>query len=423
MDIKDLRIAIIGLGYVGLPLAIEFSKKFKVIGFDTSDQRINELNNHIDKTGEIESINLREALDSGNLSLSQNPDDLSRSNFYIITVPTPIDDDNLPDLRPLENASSLVGRFLKSNDIVVYESTVFPGATEEVCVPILESQSGLIFNKDFYCGYSPERINPGDKEHTLTNIIKITAGSNKFSSDLIDSVYSSIINAGTHNVSSIKVAEAAKIIENTQRDLNIALINELAIIFNKMDIPTHEVLDAASTKWNFQKFKPGLVGGHCIGVDPYYLTYKSESIGYVPKVILAGRKINDEMSEYVVNRLVTSISQSDIDMESAKLLVLGLAFKANCNDTRNSKAFNLVEKLSAMNFDLTIYDPHVRVSDDFFNQTISQPIIQSEIDFGEYDVILITVLHDEFLDLGLRNPNTKIIFDISGNHPHLTESL
>ena len=423
MDIKDLRIAIIGLGYVGLPLAIEFSKKFKVIGFDTSDQRINELNDHIDKTGEIESVNLREALDTGNLSLSQNPDDLSRSNFYIITVPTPIDDDNLPDLRPLENASSLVGRFLKSNDIVVYESTVFPGATEEVCVPILESQSGLIFNKDFYCGYSPERINPGDKEHTLTNIIKITAGSNKFSSDLIDSVYSSIINAGTHNVSSIKVAEAAKIIENTQRDLNIALINELAIIFNKMDIPTHEVLDAASTKWNFQKFKPGLVGGHCIGVDPYYLTYKSESIGYVPKVILAGRKINDEMSDYVVNRLVTSISQSDIDMESAKLLVLGLAFKANCNDTRNSKAFNLVEKLSAMNFDLTIFDPHVRVSDDFFNQTISQPIIQNEIDFEEYDVILITVLHDEFLDLGLRNPNTKIIFDISGNHPHLTESL
>ena len=423
MELEDIKIGIVGLGYVGLPLAVEFSKKYQVKAFDISENRIDELNKGLDKTHEIDSSALVDQLASGNLKVSSDPYELKDQNFYIVTVPTPINEKNIPDLEPLRDASLLVGKFLKSGDIVVYESTVFPGATEEICVPILEKESSLKFNKDFFCGYSPERINPGDKEHTLTDIVKITSGSNNISSNFIDKVYSSIINAGTYNAPSIKIAEAAKVIENTQRDLNIALINELAIIFEKMNIPTNEVLDAASTKWNFQKFKPGLVGGHCIGVDPYYLTYKSESIGYIPKVILAGREINDGMSDYVVNRLMQSVSKSNLDLNSVEILILGLTFKANCNDTRNSKAFDLIEKLASMNLKLSIFDPNVRIETDIFSANINQPKDLMEVDFENYEVILITVSHDEFKELNLENDTTKIVFDISGDHPNLTDSL
>ena len=423
MRVDNIKIGIIGLGYVGLPLAVEFSKKYQVQGFDTSKTRVNQLNNSIDETCEIDSKILDRTLDNGNVNFSENPDDLKDVNFYIITVPTPIDNKNNPDLKPLKNASLIVGKLLKDGDIVVYESTVFPGATEEICVPILEKESGLVFNEDFFCGYSPERINPGDKKHTLTDIVKITSGSTQFSANLINQVYSSIINAGTYHASSIKIAEAAKVIENTQRDLNIALVNELAIIFNKMNISTHEVLDAASTKWNFQDYRPGLVGGHCIGVDPYYLTYKSESIGYTPKVILAGRKINDGMSDYLVQRLVQSISKSNLDLSRINILILGLTFKENSTDTRNSKAFNVIEQLLSMNLNLTIFDPNVEIPNNTFSSNLNQPKEINEINLEKFDVILITVSHNEFRKLNLNNDKTKVIFDISGHHPDLTESL
>jgi len=423
MRVDNIKIGIIGLGYVGLPLAVEFSKKYQVQGFDTSKTRVNQLNNSIDETCEIDSKVLDRTLDNGNVNFSENPDDLKDVNFYIITVPTPIDNKNNPDLKPLKNASLIVGKLLKDGDIVVYESTVFPGATEEICVPILEKESGLVFNEDFFCGYSPERINPGDKKHTLTDIVKITSGSTQFSANLINQVYSSIINAGTYHASSIKIAEAAKVIENTQRDLNIALVNELAIIFNKMNISTHEVLDAASTKWNFQDYRPGLVGGHCIGVDPYYLTYKSESIGYTPKVILAGRKINDGMSDYLVQRLVQSISKSNLDLSRINILILGLTFKENSTDTRNSKAFNVIEQLLSMNLNLTIFDPNVEIPNNTFSSNLNQPKEINEINLEKFDVILITVSHNEFRKLNLNNDKTKVIFDISGHHPDLTESL
>ena len=423
MRVDNIKIGIVGLGYVGLPLAVEFSKKYQVQGFDTSKTRVNQLNNSIDETCEIDSKVLDRTLDNGNVNFSENPDDLKDVNFYIITVPTPIDNKNNPDLKPLKNASLIVGKLLKDGDIVVYESTVFPGATEEICVPILEKESGLVFNEDFFCGYSPERINPGDKKHTLTDIVKITSGSTQFSANLINQVYSSIINAGTYHASSIKIAEAAKVIENTQRDLNIALVNELAIIFNKMNISTHEVLDAASTKWNFQDYRPGLVGGHCIGVDPYYLTYKSESIGYTPKVILAGRKINDGMSDYLVQRLVQSISKSNLDLSRINILILGLTFKENSTDTRNSKAFNVIEQLLSMNLNLTIFDPNVEIPNNTFSSNLNQPKEINEINLEKFDVILITVSHNEFRKLNLNNDKTKVIFDISGHHPDLTESL
>ena len=423
MRVDNIKIGIVGLGYVGLPLAVEFSKKYQVKGFDTSKTRVNQLNNSIDETCEIDSKILDRTLDNGNILFSENLDDLKDANFYIITVPTPIDRNNNPDLKPLKNASLIVGQVLKDGDIVVYESTVFPGATEEICVPILEKESGLVFNENFFCGYSPERINPGDKKHTLTDIVKITSGSTQFSATLINKVYSSIINAGTYQASSIKIAEAAKVIENTQRDLNIALVNELAIIFNKMNISTHEVLDAASTKWNFQDYRPGLVGGHCIGVDPYYLTYKSESIGYTPKVILAGRKINDGMSDYLVQRLVQSISKSNLDLSRINILILGLTFKENSTDTRNSKAFNVIEQLLSMNLNLTIFDPNVEIPNNTFSSNLNQPKEINEINLEKFDVILITVSHNEFRKLNLNNDKTKVIFDISGHHPDLTESL
>jgi UDP-N-acetyl-D-galactosamine dehydrogenase len=339
LDLSEIRIGIIGLGYVGLPLAVAFGKYRSVVGFDTNITRVSELTNKLDKTLEVEQAELTDAI---HLTYSASPACLSDCNFFIITVPTPIDSNNNPDLTPIKNATETVAKFLKKGDFVVYESTVYPGCTEEFCVPILELLSGLEFNKDFYCGYSPERVNPGDKLHKLIDIKKVTSGSNSDAANIIDSLYGEIIRAGTYKAESIRVAESAKIIENTQRDLNIALINELSIIFNKLNIDTESVLRAANTKWNFLNFKPGLVGGHCIGVDPYYLTYKAHSIGYHPEVILSGRRVNDGMGAYVSSQLIKSMIKKKIQIDGARILVLGLTFKENCPDIRNTKVVDVI---------------------------------------------------------------------------------
>lgn len=387
-------IAIIGLGYVGLPLAVEFGKNRRVIGYDVDEFRIKQLQGGYDETLELTA---RDISNSKKLLFTSKPERLKEAQIFIVTVPTPIDRSNRPDLKCLLQASEDIGKVLKKGDIVVYESTVYPGATEEECVPILELHSGLKFNEDFYCGYSPERINPGDKIHRLTNIIKITSGSTKEVATKVDDLYSSIVVSGTYKASSIKVAEAAKVIENTQRDLNVALMNELAIIFNKLDIDTEEVLKAAGTKWNFLPFRPGLVGGHCIGVDPYYLTHKAEQVGYHPEVILSGRRINDGMSNYVASQLVKCMIQKEINLQNARILVMGLTFKENCPDTRNSRVFNLVKELDQYGFDVTIYDPWIspenrgRYEDLKF---VSFPEEQT------YDAILISVAHTEFINLG-----------------------
>ncbi|KYQ81130.1 Vi polysaccharide biosynthesis protein VipA/TviB [Acinetobacter lactucae] len=354
MQLADLRIAIIGLGYVGLPLAVEFGKKGPVIGFDINQNRINELKSGQDHTLEVTPEELQKA---EQLSFSANLADLEKSNFFIVTVPTPVDQVNRPDLTPLKKASETVGQALKKGDIVVYESTVYPGATEEVCIPILEKISGLKFNQDFFAGYSPERINPGDKVNTLTKIKKITSGSTPEVADTVDAVYASIITAGTHKASSIKVAEAAKVIENTQRDLNIALVNELSVIFDRIGIDTLDVLEAAGSKWNFLPFRPGLVGGHCIGVDPYYLTHKAEEVGYHPQVILAGRRINDNMARYVARNTIKLMLQNGIDVPRAKVGVLGVTFKENCPDIRNSKVADLIKELEFWGAQVVVADP------------------------------------------------------------------
>ncbi|MDC1169414.1 nucleotide sugar dehydrogenase, partial [Candidatus Pelagibacter ubique] len=346
---KDIKIAIVGLGYVGLPLALEFAKKRKVIGFDINEERIKELNSGVDKNLEF---NKEELQNSKQLKFTNSKEDLKYANCFIITVPTPIDELKKPDLRPLLKSSEMIGNIIKKGDLIIYESTVYPGCVEEVCVPVLEKFSNLIFNKDFFCGYSPERINPGDKKHTISNIKKITSGSTPEISDLVDDLYNEIITVGTHKASCIKVAEAAKVIENTQRDLNIALINELSIIFNKLKIDTKEVLDAAGSKWNFLPFKPGLVGGHCIGVDPYYLTYKAESIGYEARIILAGREINDNMGNHVVSELIKEMKKKNIEIKGSKILVMGLTFKENCADIRNSGVNTVIEGLKKYNCNL-----------------------------------------------------------------------
>ena len=353
---KNKKIAIIGLGYVGLPLAIEFGKKREVIGFDINKNRIVELKKNNDSTLEITQ---REFKDSIYLSFTTNLNDLKNCNIFIVTVPTPIDKHKRPDLTALEKSSETVGAVLKKGDIVIYESTVYPGATEEVCVPILEKQSGLIFNKDFYCGYSPERINPGDKKHRIVNIKKVTAGSTPEIATEVDDLYKEIIVAGTHKVNNIKVAEAAKIIENTQRDLNIALINELALIFKKLDIETEEVLEAAGTKWNFLPFRPGLVGGHCIGVDPYYLTHKANEVGYYPEMILAGRRLNNSMGSHIVDQVSKLMTKKHIQIAGANILIMGLTFKENCPDLRNSRVVDLVEEFKNFNCNVDVYDPWI----------------------------------------------------------------
>jgi UDP-N-acetyl-D-galactosamine dehydrogenase len=389
------KIAVIGLGYVGLPLAVEFGKIISVVGFDVNRNRISELIRGVDSTLEITSKDLNE---STYLSLTDNIDDIKDCNIYIITVPTPITSDKQPDLTPLEDASKMIGKVISKNDIVIYESTVYPGATEEVCVPILESQSRLKFNKDFYCGYSPERINPGDKHHRLADIIKITSGSTLEVANKVDSLYQTIITAGTHKASSIKIAEAAKVIENTQRDVNIALINELSIIFNKLNIDTEAVLKAAETKWNFISFRPGLVGGHCIGVDPYYLTYKSLSVGYKPEMILAGRQINDNMGLYVVNQVCDLMAMKKIDIGGSNVLIMGLTFKENCPDLRNTRIVDLILEFKKLNCNVDVYDPWVN------KEIVSKELAASLVDnltAGKYDAVILAVAHDIFKELSV----------------------
>ncbi|HFX6307286.1 Vi polysaccharide biosynthesis UDP-N-acetylglucosamine C-6 dehydrogenase TviB [Acinetobacter baumannii] len=389
-QLEQLKIAIIGLGYVGLPLAVEFGKHKPTIGFDINENRILELKNGHDHTLEVSSDELKHVQQ---LAYTANIQDLQNSNFFIVTVPTPIDDFKQPDLTPLIKASQSIAKVLKKGDIVVYESTVYPGATEEVCIPELEKHSGLNFNKDFFVGYSPERINPGDKQRRVTNILKITSGSTPDVADYIDQVYNLIIEVGTHKAPTIKVAEAAKVIENTQRDVNIALINELALIFNKMGIDTEDVLKAAGTKWNFLNFRPGLVGGHCIGVDPYYLTHKAESIGLHPEIILAARRLNDRMGEYVATQLIKEMVKKRIQVVGARILILGLSFKENCPDIRNTKIVDMVKALKEYDLDLDIYDPWVDSAEVEAEYGLA-PIM--ELKQGRYDAIVIAVAHDQF---------------------------
>ncbi|WP_396586883.1 Vi polysaccharide biosynthesis UDP-N-acetylglucosamine C-6 dehydrogenase TviB [Bermanella sp. R86510] len=392
---KNLNLAVIGLGYVGLPLAVEFGKKRPVVGFDIDTNRISELNTGQDHTLEVDANELKEAV---HLSYTSEVENLRYCNCYIVTVPTPIDDFKRPDLTPLIKASQMLGQVLNKGDIVIYESTVYPGATEEDCVPILEQVSGLRFNKDFFCGYSPERINPGDKEHRVTSIKKVTSGSTPEIAELVDSLYREIIVAGTHKATSIRVAEAAKVIENTQRDVNIALINELALIFDKMGIDTQAVLEAAGTKWNFLPFRPGLVGGHCIGVDPYYLTHKAQSLGYHPEIILAGRRINDGMGRYVVSQLVKAMLKKRIQVDGAKVLVLGFAFKENCPDLRNTKVIDIIHELNDYGVNSDVYDPWVDVHEAQEEYGIT-PV--AALNKETYDAVVLAVGHDQFKSLGV----------------------
>ena len=392
---NNKKIALIGLGYVGLPLAVEFGKKRSVIGFDINQSRVNDLKNGVDSTLETTNEELKGAI---HLSYTTNLEDIKDCTIFIVTVPTPIDKHKRPDLTPLERSSETVGSILKKGDIVIYESTVYPGATEEVCVPILEEQSGLKFNEDFYCGYSPERINPGDKEHRVTTIKKVTAGSTPEIATEVDELYQEIVMAGTHKTSSIKVAEASKVIENTQRDVNIALINELALIFNKLDIDTESVLEAAGTKWNFLPFRPGLVGGHCIGVDPYYLTHKALEVGYNPEMILAGRRLNDSMGSYVADTVSKLMTKKRIHVVDANVLIMGLTFKENCPDIRNTRVVDLVEEFNKFNCNVDVYDPWVskdEAAHEYGIKPIDLPVQ------GKYDAILLAVAHDEFKELSL----------------------
>ena len=395
LTLSELKIAVIGLGYVGLPLAVEFGKKVPVVGFDIHQKRIDELKSGQDHTLEVSP---EELVQSAHLTYSANLDDLKDCNFFIVTVPTPIDEFKQPDLTPLVKASTSIGKVLNKGDVVVYESTVYPGATEETCIPVLEQVSGLTFNQDFFAGYSPERINPGDKLHRVTNILKITSGSTPEVADFVDQVYNLVIEAGTHKALSIKVAEAAKVIENTQRDVNIALINELAIIFNKMGIDTEAVLQAAGTKWNFLPFRPGLVGGHCIGVDPYYLTHKAQAIGYHPEIILAGRRLNDSMGAYVVTQLVKGMIKKKIQVEGAKVLVLGLSFKENCPDIRNTKIIDIEHELKEYHMEVDVYDPWVDASEAEHEYAIT-PVQSVKAD--TYDAVILAVAHNQFKEMGV----------------------
>ena len=394
MNLDNKKIAVIGLGYVGLPLAVEFGKQRAVLGFDISTTRITELIAGQDHTLEVSTQELQQAV---HLQFSCKPIDLKDCQIFIVTVPTPVDKANRPDMTLLIKASEAVGSVMPQGALVIYESTVYPGATEEVCVPILEQHSGQKFNVDFFCGYSPERINPGDKEHRLTNIKKVTSGSTPLIAEVVDALYSEIITAGTHKASSIKVAEAAKVIENTQRDLNIALINELAMIFSRMGIDTEEVLLAAGSKWNFLPFRPGLVGGHCIGVDPYYLTYKAESLGYHPEIILAGRRLNDSMGAYVVGQLVKAMTKRRLQVKNTRVLVMGLTFKENCPDLRNTRVIDIVTELKDYNYQVDVFDPWV-TREDAQNEYGITPVLEPEI--GAYDAIILAVAHNQFREMG-----------------------
>ncbi len=408
---NNVKIGVVGMGYVGLPLAVEFGKKYLTIGFDINQQRIEELKTGKDRTLEISDLELNKAI---NLRYSYTEKELESCNIYIVTVPTPINIYKQPDLTPLKKASRLLGSLLKKQDIVIYESTVYPGATEEICVPILEQSSGLVFNTDFFIGYSPERINPGDKEHRVTNILKITSGSTQDTADTVDSLYKSIISAGTHKASSIKVAEAAKVIENTQRDVNIALINELALIFNKLGIDTEEVLLAAGTKWNFLPFRPGLVGGHCISVDPYYLTHKAQAIGYNPEIILAGRRLNDSMGNYMVTQIVKLMLNKRIHINEAKILIMGLAFKENCPDLRNTRVIDMINEFNNYGAKVDVYDPWVDSNET--QQTYGfTPLSAPQL--GSYDAIILAVKHKQFTEMGVEKiralgKDNHVLYDI-----------
>lgn len=410
-DPNQTRIGMIGLGYVGLPLAVEFGKQFPTVGLDINPARIAELKAGKDSSLEVEP---RELAQATHLTYTTNPGDLASCNVYIVTVPTPVDEHKRPDLTPLVKASQTLGKILKKGDIAVFESTVYPGATEEVCVPIMESISGLKYNQDFFAGYSPERINPGDKEHRVTNILKVTSGSTPEVADFVDALYRRIIKAGTHKASSIRVAEAAKVIENTQRDVNIALINELALIFNRLGIDTLEVLEAAGTKWNFLPFRPGLVGGHCIGVDPYYLTHKAQEIGYLPEVILAGRRINDGMGPYVAQRVVKMMIQRRVHVANANVLILGLTFKENCPDLRNTKVIDIIKELHSYHAQVDVYDPWINPAEAGHEYGIT-PV--TTLEPGKYDAIILAVAHRQFREMGIEKIRAlgkphAIVFDV-----------
>ncbi|HYF67643.1 MAG TPA: nucleotide sugar dehydrogenase [Ohtaekwangia sp.] len=403
------KIGVIGLGYVGLPLAVEFGKKIDVIGFDINQERIEELKKGFDRTREVEPDELKA---SGKLYFSSQLDDLKSVNYFIVTVPTPVDEFKTPDLKPLQSASKTVGSVLKKGDIVIYESTVYPGCTEEICVPVLEKVSGLKFNVDFFCGYSPERINPGDKLHRVTTIKKVTSGSTPEVAEKVDQLYRQVIVAGTHKASSMKVAEAAKVIENSQRDINIAFVNELALIFDRIGIDTSEVLEAAGTKWNFLPFRPGLVGGHCIGVDPYYLTYKADSLGYHPQVILAGRRINDNMGIYIANSVIKLMAKNDLPVNKGRVLMLGITFKENCPDIRNSKVVDVIRELQSFGTEVDIYDPQADAAEVKHEYGLS---LISKLD-KKYHAIVLTVSHQEFASLDMESikENNAVVYDVKG---------
>jgi UDP-N-acetyl-D-glucosamine/UDP-N-acetyl-D-galactosamine dehydrogenase len=417
--LNNVKIGIVGLGYVGLPLAIEFAKKYAVLGFDVSEPRIAELLQGTDITGEANLTDLKQVTRSdtkNKLSFSSVPADLKNCNVFIITVPTPVDHFKSPDLRQLLSATEIVAKALDKNDIVIYESTVYPGCTEEECIPELENHSGLIFNKDFFCGYSPERINPGDKIHTLTKIVKVTSGSTPEVAEFIDQLYKSIIEAGTYKAPSIKVAEASKAIENAQRDINISFVNELALIFDLIGIDTNDVLEAAGTKWNFLKYKPGLVGGHCIGVDPYYLAHKAESLGYLPQVILSGRRVNSNMGIFVANKVIKLMIKKGLKIEGSKALILGITFKENCPDIRNSQVIDIYNELRQFGLDIDIFDPHAdknEVQNQYSFELINDISVLAPDKLGQYDVVILAVAHAEFIDikLDLLPPQKRIIFD------------
>jgi len=417
MKLENSKIGIIGLGYVGLPLAVAFSEKYPVVGFDINQNRVNELLDGEDKTLEIDSDQLQLVLrskvtnDNGFFPTTKTAD-LANCNIYIVTVPTPTDKHNRPVLTPMIKASETIAKFLNRGDIVIYESTVYPGVTEEEMVPVLERVSGLKYNEDFYCGYSPERINPGDKEHTVTKILKVTSGSTPEIADFIDGIYKSIISAGTHKASSIKVAEAAKVIENSQRDINIAFVNELSKIFNLMGIDTNEVLEAAGTKWNFLKFKPGLVGGHCIGVDPYYLAQKAQEVGYHPEIILAGRRLNDSMGKYVATEVIKHMMRKNLKVIDSKVLILGFTFKEDCPDVRNTRVIDIYNELLNFDIDVQIYDPWIRWEEVYKEYGIK--MLKSQPVLSRYSAIILAVAHKEFANLNLRTSNDNVIFDVKG---------
>ncbi|MCD5384396.1 MAG: Vi polysaccharide biosynthesis UDP-N-acetylglucosamine C-6 dehydrogenase TviB, partial [Candidatus Pacebacteria bacterium] len=403
----NTKIAVIGLGYVGLPLAHAFSSKYKVVGFDIAQWRIDELRGGYDRTLELSETQVNEAI-ANDMEFTRELNDIADCNIYIVTVPTPIDKHKKPDLTPLIKASESIGKVLKKDDIVIYESTVYPGATEEECVPVLEKFSGMKFNEEFFCGYSPERINPGDKEHTVTKILKVTAGSTLEIGKKVDELYASIITAGTHLAPTIKVAEAAKVIENSQRDINIAFVNELSMIFNRLNIDTNAVLEAAGTKWNFLPFRPGLVGGHCIGVDPYYLTHKAQEVGYNPEIILAGRRLNDNMGIYVANQVIKLMIKKGHKIEGSKILVLGITFKENCPDIRNSRVIDVIEELKEFGCDVNVSDYWADEQEVKKEYTLN---IDNDVNYDDYDAVVLAVAHDKFRTLNFENEN-QVVYDI-----------